>query len=134
VKQVIHDEGSRPIRLWTEQIEDAALQQLRNLASLPFIDRHGVLSFVYVDNPLCSTQPFRTHLFQYSPLFSRLPRPFHLWFASSVPGKFPEAERVFRTVVTSDGPALDPELLEYFDLRRRWEAKKCIGPATRARH
>jgi len=42
VKHVIHDEGSRPITLWTEQIEDAALQQLKNIARLPFIDPHGV--------------------------------------------------------------------------------------------
>lgn len=42
MKRVIHDEGSRPITLWTEQIEDAALQQLRNVAKLPFIDPHGV--------------------------------------------------------------------------------------------
>ncbi len=42
MKHVIHDEGSRPITLWTEQIEDAALQQLKNIARLPFIDPHGV--------------------------------------------------------------------------------------------
>jgi tRNA-splicing ligase RtcB len=42
VKHVIHDEGSRPITLWTEQVEDAALQQLKNIARLPFIDPHGV--------------------------------------------------------------------------------------------
>jgi len=42
MKQIIHDKGSRPIKLWTEQIEDSALQQLRNIARLPFIDPHGV--------------------------------------------------------------------------------------------
>lgn len=40
MKQVIHEEGSRPIKLWTEQIEDSALQQLKNLAKLPFIHKH----------------------------------------------------------------------------------------------
>lgn len=40
--RVIHDEGSRPIKIWTEEIEDSALQQLRNIAKLPFIDPHGV--------------------------------------------------------------------------------------------
>ncbi len=40
--QVIHTPGSRPIKLWAEHIEDAALQQLRNIATLPFIDPHGV--------------------------------------------------------------------------------------------
>ena len=40
--QVIHTPGSRPIKIWTENIDDAALQQLRNIATLPFIDPHGV--------------------------------------------------------------------------------------------
>lgn len=40
--KVIHENGSRPIKLWTDDIEDAALQQLRNIAKLPFIDSHGV--------------------------------------------------------------------------------------------
>jgi tRNA-splicing ligase RtcB len=42
VKQVIHEEGSRPIHLWTEDIDDGALQQLKNVAKLPFIHKHGV--------------------------------------------------------------------------------------------
>ena len=40
--RVIHDEGSRPIKLWTEDIEASALQQLKNLAKLPFIHKNGV--------------------------------------------------------------------------------------------
>lgn len=40
--KVIHDEGSRPIKLWTEDVEDSALQQLKNLARLPFIANNGV--------------------------------------------------------------------------------------------
>lgn len=40
--RVIHDEGSRPIKLWTEDIEDGALQQLKNIAKLPFIHKSGV--------------------------------------------------------------------------------------------
>lgn len=40
--KVIQDEGARPIKLWTEDIEDAALQQLRNTARLPFLHPHGV--------------------------------------------------------------------------------------------
>lgn len=42
--QVIHDEGSRPIKIWTRDIEESALRQLRNLASLPFVDPHGVVA------------------------------------------------------------------------------------------
>lgn len=40
--KVINDEGSRPIKLWTDDIEDAALKQLKNLARLPFIAGNGV--------------------------------------------------------------------------------------------
>ena len=40
--KVIHDAGSVPVRVWTEDIEPSALQQLRNLARLPFIHEHGV--------------------------------------------------------------------------------------------
>lgn len=40
--KVIHHEGSRPIKIWTEDIEEAALQQLKNIATLPFVDPHGV--------------------------------------------------------------------------------------------
>jgi hypothetical protein len=122
------DQAYLPFRAYKPAIEAKPPTTRYFVDKFPvFIDRHDVLSFVYVDNPLCSTQPFRTHLFQYSPLFSRLPRPFRVCFASAVPGKFPQAERVFRAVVTSDGPALDSELLVYFDLRRRWEAKNLTG-------
>jgi len=40
--KVIHDSGSVPIRIWTEDIEPSALQQLRNVARLPFLHPHGV--------------------------------------------------------------------------------------------
>lgn len=40
--RVIHEAGSRPIKLWTEDIEDSALQQLKNIAKLPFIAKGGV--------------------------------------------------------------------------------------------
>ena len=42
MKQVIHEEGSRPIHIWTEDIDEGALQQLKNIAKLPFIHKHGV--------------------------------------------------------------------------------------------
>lgn len=42
MKQVIQEENARPIKIWTNEIEDEALTQLKNLARLPFIDRHGV--------------------------------------------------------------------------------------------
>lgn len=40
--RVIKDEGARPIKLWTEDIEDAAMAQLKNIAKLPFIHPHGI--------------------------------------------------------------------------------------------
>jgi tRNA-splicing ligase RtcB len=42
MKQVLHDEGSRPIKIWTDEVEDSALKQLKNLARLPFIAGNGV--------------------------------------------------------------------------------------------
>jgi tRNA-splicing ligase RtcB (3'-phosphate/5'-hydroxy nucleic acid ligase) len=44
VKQFIHEEGSRPVRIWTEDIDDGALRQLKNVAKLPFIHKHGVVA------------------------------------------------------------------------------------------
>lgn len=41
MKNIYTEEGSKPIKAWAD-IEDDALAQARNLARLPFIDRHGV--------------------------------------------------------------------------------------------
>ena len=37
--QVIKDEGSLPIKAWTDEIEDSALAQLKNLARM--LDRRS---------------------------------------------------------------------------------------------
>lgn len=42
MKTVIHEEGARPVKIWTDDIEDEALQQAKNLARLPFIAGNGV--------------------------------------------------------------------------------------------
>lgn len=42
MKTVITEENARPIKIWTDEVEDAALTQLRNLSRLPFIARNGV--------------------------------------------------------------------------------------------
>ena len=42
MKQVMQDEGARPIKIWTEDVEASALTQLKNLARLPFIASNGV--------------------------------------------------------------------------------------------
>ncbi|ATI15659.1 RNA-splicing ligase [Bordetella phage vB_BbrM_PHB04] len=42
MNHVIHEEGSRPVKIWTDEVEDSALTQLKNLARLPFIHGNGV--------------------------------------------------------------------------------------------
>lgn len=42
MKQVIQEEGSRPIKIWTDDVEASALTQLKNLSRLPFINSNGV--------------------------------------------------------------------------------------------
>lgn len=42
IKHVLKEDGSRPIKVWTDDIEAEALEQLRNLATLPFVHPHGV--------------------------------------------------------------------------------------------
>ena len=39
---IIHEAGSRPIKIWTDDVDESALQQLRNIAKLPFVHPHGV--------------------------------------------------------------------------------------------
>lgn len=41
-KVVMQDAGARPIKIWTDEVEDAALVQLKNIARLPFIHHNGV--------------------------------------------------------------------------------------------
>jgi tRNA-splicing ligase RtcB len=40
--KVVAAEGSRPIKIWTDDIEDSAMAQLVNLAKMPFIAGNGV--------------------------------------------------------------------------------------------
>lgn len=42
MKQVIKEDGARPIKIWTNHVEDPALNQLKNIARLPFIHSNGV--------------------------------------------------------------------------------------------
>lgn len=42
MKTVIKEEGSVPVKIWTEDIEAEALKQAKNLARLPFIAPNGV--------------------------------------------------------------------------------------------
>jgi len=42
MKQVIKEANARPIKIWTDEVEDSALTQLKNLSRLPFIASNGV--------------------------------------------------------------------------------------------
>ena len=93
-----------------------------------FIAPNGRLAFTYIDDPLHSTQAFRTHLIQYLALFKALPTNFHVYFVSGVEGKFPSAEREFHSIISLPVDfVLDHEVENYFDLRRRWEAEDLTG-------
>ena len=41
MKNIYSEEGFRPIKAWSD-VDDDALAQARNLARLPFVDRHGI--------------------------------------------------------------------------------------------
>lgn len=47
-KQFIEEEGSVPIRIWTDDIEAEALSQLKNIARMPFVHKHGIASMADV--------------------------------------------------------------------------------------
>lgn len=40
--RVTQENGARPVRVWTDDVEPEAMQQLRNVAKLPFIHPHGI--------------------------------------------------------------------------------------------
>lgn len=42
MKKVLNEQDSRPIKIWTDEVEASALTQLKNLARLPFIAGNGV--------------------------------------------------------------------------------------------
>ena len=41
---VTQEPGARPVKVWTEDVEPEAMQQLRNIARLPFVHPHGVVA------------------------------------------------------------------------------------------
>lgn len=40
IRQVIKEDGAVPVKVWTDDIEAGALDQLKNLAKLPFVHKH----------------------------------------------------------------------------------------------
>lgn len=53
--KVIAEQGKRPIKLWTNDVEEEALVQLKNLAGLPFISSHGLAAMADVHSGKGST-------------------------------------------------------------------------------
>lgn len=44
MKQIIHEEHARPIKIWTHDIAPEALEQLKNISRLPFVHADGVVA------------------------------------------------------------------------------------------
>ncbi len=44
MKQVIQHEHAKPIKIWTDDIAPEALEQLKNVSTLPFVHSHGVVA------------------------------------------------------------------------------------------
>ena len=40
IAQIFKDEGCAPVKIWTDDVEASALQQLHNMSTLPFIHKH----------------------------------------------------------------------------------------------
>ena len=40
IQTTFKDEGCAPVKIWTKDIEEAALKQLHNMATLPFVHKH----------------------------------------------------------------------------------------------
>lgn len=40
IVQVLHESGCAPVKIWTRDVEQQAMEQLRKLSSLPFIHKH----------------------------------------------------------------------------------------------
>lgn len=55
MKQVIREEGGRPIKIWTDDIDEGALQQLKNIAKLPFVHEHGIAAMPDVHRGIGAT-------------------------------------------------------------------------------
>lgn len=44
MKQLIQEPDARPVKIWTDDIDPAALEQLKNASRLPFVHSHGVVA------------------------------------------------------------------------------------------
>jgi hypothetical protein len=93
-----------------------------------YLGENGAPVFTFVDDRETGTEAFRTHLLWYLPLLQALSVSSKVLFVSPVRNKFSDAARVFeRLIVHDSGGIVDHNLLNYFDLRHRWETKDLKG-------
>ncbi len=84
--------------------------------------------FTFIDERETSTEAFRTHVLQHLALLQALSVPSKMIFVSTVRHKFRDAERIFARLISSDSHGvIDHELINYFNLRHRWEADDLKG-------
>ena len=93
-----------------------------------FLTEESTPVFTFIDERETTTEAFRTHVLQHLALLRALPVPSKMIFVSPVRHKFKDAERLFSRLISSDSHGvIDHELLNYFDLRHRWEADDLKG-------
>lgn len=93
-----------------------------NLASSP-----PVVTFTYVDAGAVTLNGFGTHLRAYLGLFQRIPRFDFIYMAPS-PRLFHAGESEFHHLIYGQrGPSKSLNVLQYFRLRRSWDAKERVA-------
>ena len=89
----------------------------------------GRLTFTYIDPGLISLDGFATHLRAYSPLFQNLSA-FDFIYISPMGRFFQDAQsEFFRTVSGHASQGKSVSVLDYFRLRKAWDAKERVASA-----
>ena len=79
--------------------------------------------FTYFENEYESPTSFPAHLDWYKPLLKALDGHYRFIYVASLVKNFDRAEMQFRAVLTGKDQVYNPRLLQYFRLRKLWEAK-----------
>ncbi len=88
-----------------------------------------VVTFTYVDRGAVTLDGFGTHLRAYLGLFQGLPK-FELIYIAPTPRLFQAAESEFHHVLYGQrGHSKSVNILEYFRLRKAWDAKERVASA-----
>lgn len=95
-----------------------------------FIDHQsGSMTFTYIDSGAVTVDGFRTHLKSYSALFQSLPA-FDFVYVTPTKRLFEAAEREFgRIVLGQRSSGKFASLLDYFRIRRAWDAQERVTSA-----